>query len=216
MMKKSCSFFSGWVTALRFYHFHVWRWWEEESPWINNRKAFHFSSISACFVPPFSTCAKKIIRDIYYMPQRVALIKAQQYQLCKFKTKLFPSHRSEYHHMPWQLSIVCCNTLEISNLFWIGVLVRLGTYSSLLILPHILLHKGMSACRSQAFVGTYFGDVVHLILLFCVSWFIALLSSWFNNSWEMGLSSVGMNVSHMVWRFAVLRSTSLREPLGVN
>lgn len=109
---------------------------------------------------------------------------------------------------------VCCNTLEISNLFWIGVLVRLGTYSSLLILPQILLHKGMSACRSQAFVDTCFG-VVHLILLFCVSWCIALPSSWFNDSWELGLSSVGMNLSDMVWRFAVLRSTSLRESLGV-
>lgn len=156
-----------------------------------------------------------MIRDIYCMPLRVALIKVQQYQLWKFKTKLFPSHGLEYDHMPWQLS-VSPNPLEISNLFWISVCVRIGTCSSFLIPPQLLLHKGMSACRSQAFVGTYyFGDVVHLILLLCVSWCIALLSSWFNDSWEMGLSAAGMNLSHMAWRFAVLRSTSLRGPLGV-
>lgn len=114
----------------------------------------------------------------------------------------------------WQS--VSCNPLEISNLFWISVLVRIGTYSSFLIPPQLLLHKGMSACRSQAFVATYyFGDIVHLILLLCVSWCIALLSSWFNDSWEMGLSAVGLNLSHVMWRFAVLKCTSLLEPLGV-
>lgn len=136
----------------------------------------------------FSTCAKKIIRDITIY----------HWGLHSLKYNYTSSGNSKQNYfLPMDLSIiiclgscqsVSCNPLEISNLFWISVLVRIGTYSSFLILPQLLLHKGMSACRSQAFVCTYcFGDVVHLILLLCVSWCIALLSSWFNGSWEMGL-----------------------------
>lgn len=50
--RKIAHFSSAWLRALRFYHFHVWRRWEEEGLWINNREAFQFSSISACFVTP--------------------------------------------------------------------------------------------------------------------------------------------------------------------
>lgn len=58
------------------------------------------------------------------------------------------------------------NPLEISHLLWISVFVSIGQNILFLILTQVLLHKGMSTCRSLSYVGTYcFGDVVHLILL---------------------------------------------------